>query len=307
MSAWPERTPEPTAGGILDPEILQRLGALELLAREAVEGLRIGRHRSPLRGFSTEFSHHRQYVPGDPLRHLDWRVYARTSRYYLKLYESETDFTAHILLDASSSMEYGSSGVTKLFYAKVLAASLAHMIVRQRDAAGLAVFDSELRGRIEPSSAPGIVGTIAGELARVRAAPRTNVARLLHEFAGRIARRGFVILISDLLDDPAEFARGLDHLRFCGHNVIVFHVLDPWELEFPFEGTLKFDGLEAPDEILTRPRRVREAYLAALRAFLAEVKEACERSRVDYVLADTSKPVDATLSEYLMWRERTAR
>ena len=301
-NVWPGRRSE-----VLDPEILERLGSLELIAREVVEGTRIGLHRSPLRGFSTEFCHHRPYVPGDPVRHLDWRVYARTSRYYLKLYESETDFAAHILLDASSSMDYGSGRVTKLRWAKILAASLAHVIVRQRDSAGLAVFDSELRGLIEPSSAPAVVGIIADRLEKAGGAPRTDVARLLHEFAGRIARRGLVILISDLLGDLDGFARGLDHLRFCGHNVIVFHVLDPFELEFPFDGTLKFKGLEAPAEVLTRPRRIREAYMEALRAFLREAKEACERSRVDYVLAQTSRGVDTVLSEYLIWRERTGR
>lgn len=299
---WPGRRPE-----ILDPEVLERLGSLELIAREIVEGTRIGLHRSPLRGFSTEFSHHRPYVPGDPIRRLDWRVYARTSRYYLKLHESETDFAAHILLDASASMDYGSSGMTKLRYAKILAASLAHLIVRQRDSAGLAVFDSELRSYIEPSSAPGIVGTLAGELEKVTAAPRTDVAALLHDIAERIRPRGVVILISDLLDDPGGFGRGLDHLRFRGHDVIVLNVLDPWEIEFPFDGTLKFKGLEAPDEVLTRPRRIREAYLEALRAFLAEVREACERSRVDYVLAETSRRVDLVLAEYLIRRERMAR
>ena len=290
----------------VDPDVLQRLGSLEMVARYAVEGLRVGLHRSPLRGFSTEFSHHRPYVPGDPARHIDWRVYARTSRYYVKLYEAETDFAAHILLDASSSMEYASGRTTKLRYAKVLAACLAHVIVRQRDAAGLAVFDSALCRFVEPSSAPGIAATIAGELEKVEAAPRTDVARLLHEFADRIARRGIVILISDLLDDVPGFARGLDHLRFRGHDVIVFHVLDPWEMEFPFDGTLKFKGLEAPAELLTRPRRIRDAYLQAFREYLREVRESCERSRVDHVLADTSKPIEGLLTEYLVRRERTA-
>ena len=294
------------ARDLLDPGVLQKLGSLELVARYAVEGLRVGLHRSPLRGFSTEFSHHRPYVSGDPARHIDWRVYARTSRYYLKLYEAETDLAAHILLDASSSMEYGSGRSTKLWYAKVLSACLAHVIVSQRDAAGLAVFDSELGRFVEPSSAPGIVATIAGELQHLVGSPRTDVARLLHEFADRIGRRGIVILISDLLDDTAGFGRGLDHLRFRGHDVIVFHVLDPWEMEFPFDGTLKFKGLEAPAELLTRPRRIREAYLQAFREYLREVRETCERSRVDHVLADTSKPVDVLLTEYLVRRERMA-
>lgn len=286
----------------LDPEILQKLGSLELVAREVVEGIRIGMHKSPLRGFSTEFSHHRPYVPGDALRHIDWRVYARTSRYYLKLYESETDFTASILLDASSSMHYRSGSVSKLEYAKFMAASLAYLIVNQRDSVGLGVFDSELRQYIEPSSTPSIVVTLARELEKVEPVPRTDVAALLHEFARRIPKRGFVLLFSDLLDHTQEFARGLDHLRFRGHNVVVFHLLDPSELSFPFEGTLKFRDLEGPEEILTRPKRIRDAYLEELDRFLKDVRASCERSQVDYVLVDTSRPVDVVLSAYLIQR-----
>lgn len=289
----------------LDPNILRKLGSLELIAREVVEGVRIGMHKSPLRGFSTEFAHHRQYVPGDPPRRLDWRVYARTERYYLKLYEAETDFTAHLLLDASSSMHYHSGVVSKLEYAKYLAASLAHLIVTQRDAVGLAVFDSELRRYVEPSSTITIIRDIAEELEKVEPAPRTNVAALLHEFAERIRRRGFVILFSDLFDHLEEFFKGLDHLRFKGQNVIVFHLLDPYELTFPFDGTCKFKGLEDLQELITRPQRIRDAYLDELTRFLREVKSACDRSQVDYVLVDTSRPVDEVLSAFLMARERT--
>ena len=289
----------------LDPETLQKLGSLELIARAIVEGLRIGMHKSPLRGFSTEFAHHRPYVPGDPPRHLDWRVYARTERYYLKLYEAETDFTAHLLLDASSSMHYRSGAVSKLEYAKYLAASFAHLIVTQRDAVGLAVFDAELRRYIEPSSSLAVVRTIAAELETVEPVPRTDIAALLHEFAERVTRRGFIILFSDLLDRVDEFIRGLDHLRFRGHNVVVFHTLDPFELTFPFDGTCKFRGLEGADELITRPKRIREAYLEELQRFLKQVKGACERSQADYVLVDTSRPVDAVLSAYLLARERT--
>lgn len=289
----------------LDPETLQKIGALELIARTVVEGVRIGMHKSPLRGFSTEFAHHRPYVPGDPIRHLDWRVYARTERYYLKQYEAETDFAAHLLLDASSSMHYRSGKVSKLEYAKYLSASLAHLIVTQRDAAGLVVFDSKLRRYIEPSGSLTIVNTIAEELEKVEPVPRTNIAALLHEFAGRITRRGFVLLFSDLFDHVDEFVRGLDHLRFCGHNVIVFHILDPYELTFPFDGTVKFKGLEDASEILTRPRRIRDAYLEELDKLLRTIRKACDRTQVDYVLVDTSKPVDGVISSYLMARERT--
>ena len=279
--------------------------SLELVAREVVEGLYVGMHKSPLRGFSTEFSYHRQYVPGDELRHLDWRVYGRTQRYYVKLFEAETNFTATLLLDASSSMHYHSGKVSKLEYAKFMAASLAYLCIRQRDSVGLAVFDNELRSYIEPKTTMSVVRTIAEELEKVEGQPRTNISALLHEFANRIPRRGFVILFSDLFDHVPEFIQGLDHLRFEGHNIVVFHVLDPYELSFPFDGSCKFQGLEEDGEVVTQPKRIRQAYLAELRKFTAQIRSACERSHVDYVLVDTSKPVDATLSAYLIGRIRS--
>jgi len=278
---------------------------LELVAREVVEGLHVGMHKSPLKGFSTEFSHHRQYVPGDETRHLDWRVYARTERYYLKLFEAETNFTANLLLDASSSMHFGSHAVTKLEYAKFMAASMAYLCVRQRDSAGLAVFDNQLRSYIEPKTTMGVVRTIAEELEKVEGLPRTNVAAILHEFANRIPRRGFVMLFSDLFDHVAEFVQGIEHLRFKGHNVAVFHVLDPHELQFPYDGSCKFIGLEEDGEVVTQPKRIRAAYLEELRKFLQEIRRACERAHVDYTLVDTSRPVDAVLSGYLIGRIRS--
>jgi len=298
-------SPRPHKLRYLDPETLQRIGPLELVAREVVEGLQVGMHRSPLKGFSTEFSHHRQYVPGDETRHLDWRVYARTGRYYLKLFEAETNFTANLLLDASSSMHFRSGAVSKLEYAKFMAASMAYLCVRQRDSVGLGVFDSELRTYIEPKTTMGVVRTIAEELEKVQGVPRTNVAALLHEFANRIPRRGFVMLFSDLFDHVAEFIQGIDHLRFKGHNVAVFHVLDPAELQFPFDGSCKFLGLEEDGEVVTQPKRIRAAYLEELRKFIQQIRGACERSHVDYVLVDTSKPVDAVLSAYLIGRIRS--
>ena len=305
-STMVESSPPQDRRRYLDPETLQKIGSLELIAREVVEGIRIGVHKSPLRGFSTEFAHHRPYVPGDPIRHLDWRVFARTERYYLKQYEAETDFTAHLLLDASSSMHYRSGKVSKLEYAKYLAASLAYLIVSQRDSAGLAVFDSELKRYIEPLRVHDDHRQHCRRTGEGGAGPpRTNIAGILHEFAGRITRRGFVILISDLLDNVDAFMKGLDHLRFCGHNVIVFQTLDPYELTFPFGGSVKFKGLEEPGELLTRPQRVRQAYLEELDKLLKKIRGSCNRTGVDYVLVDTSKPVDVVISSYLMARNLT--
>ncbi|HLX59712.1 MAG TPA: DUF58 domain-containing protein [Planctomycetota bacterium] len=288
----------------LDPVTLQKLGGLDLVARQVVEGLRVGMHKSPLRGFSTEFAQHRQYVAGDELKHIDWRVYGRTSRYYLKLYEAETNFTANLLLDASRSMHYGSGPVSKLEYAKFMAASLAYLIVEQRDSVGLAVFDSELKQYIAPKSTMSVVRTIAAELEKVMPEPRTNIAALLHEFANRITNRGFVILFSDLLDNVEQFMKGLDHLRYRGHNVIVFHTLDPFELTFPFDGSMKFIGLENDGDVVTQPKRVRAKYLEELQKFLRDVKTSCERRQVDYVLVNTAKPLDEVLSAFLLSRYR---
>ena len=289
----------------LDPEILQRISPLDLVAREVVEGVRVGIHKSPLRGFSTEFAQHRQYVPGDPLRHVDWRVYGRTRRYYIKQYEAETNFTANLLLDASRSMRYASGDMSKLEYAKYMAASLAYLIVQQRDSAGLGVFSDRLQSYVEPRCSHSIVQTIAEELEKVSPEPRTDIAALLHEFARRMKRRGFVMLFSDLFDHVDEFLQGIDHLRFRGHNVTVFHILDPYELTFPFNGTWKFKGLELEPEISTQPKRIRNAYMDELRSFITTIRRACERNHVDYCLVNTARPIDAVLTAYLGGRLHT--
>jgi len=288
----------------LDPVVLQKTKSLELVARQVVEGMRVGHHKSPLKGFSTEFAQHRQYVQGDELKHVDWRVYARTGRYYVKLFEAETNFSANLLLDASRSMHYASGKTSKLEYAKVMAASLAHLIIGQHDSAGLAVFDGALRSYIPPKGTTGIIRTIAEELARTEGVPRTNVGSILHEFARRIPRRGVVILFSDLFDHVDQFIAGINHLRFRGHNVIVFHTLDHHEIEFPFDGTYKFRGLEEDGEIVTQPKRIRAAYLEELKKFVQQLQKACERTQTDYILVDTSRPVEQVLSEYLIGRMR---
>lgn len=286
----------------LDPEIIQKIGSLDLVAREIVEGLRVGIHKSPLHGFSTEFVHHRVYAPGDDLRHLDWRVYGRTERYYVKLFEAETNFEANMLLDASSSMRYASGKISKLDYAKTMLACLSYIIVRQRDSVGLGVFDSALRGYVEPKGAMSILDDISAALDAAGPEPRTNIAAPMHDFALRIRRRGLVMLFSDLFDDLEGFARGLDHLRFSGQSVTVFHVLDPHELTFPFFGTCRFRGLELPEMILTEPRRIRSAYLTELRKFIGSVRDICARSRTHYVLVDTSRPIDEVLTSFLSGR-----
>jgi uncharacterized protein (DUF58 family) len=289
----------------LDPNVLQRLGDLELVAREVVEGLRVGSHRSPLRGFSTEFSHHRQYAPGDAIRDIDWRVYGRTDRYYTKLYDAETNYDCTILMDASASMTYASGAVSKLEYGKFLAASLAYLVLKQRDSVGLSIFDSEVRAYLPPRSAMGVILQIDRLLGNINPAPRTGIAKQLHDIAFMMKRRSFVVLVSDLFADVSDILAGLDHLRFDGHNVVVFHTLDPYELEFPFKGTWRFEGLEEELPLTTQPERIREDYLASLKAYLDALRAGCMGSHVDYMMVDTSRPLDAVLSEFVFRRQST--
>jgi len=288
----------------LDPDVLQKIGSLDVVAGRIVDGLRIGMHKSQIHGSSTEFKHHRAYVPGDNLRNLDWRVYARTRRYYIRLHEAETNFDATLLLDASSSMRFSSHLVSKLDYAKTLAACIAHLIVKQQDSVGMAVFDDRLRTYIEPKSSAGVVRDIARALEHAEAEPRTNVEALLHDFAGRLRRRGIVMIFSDLFDSVEGFTKGLHHLRHSGHSVTVFQVLDPHELRFKIQGARRFKCLEGSGEIITDPGRIRSAYLVELEKYLGAVRNACVKAGADHVLVDTSRPIDETLSNYLIKRQR---
>jgi uncharacterized protein (DUF58 family) len=212
----------------------------------------VGSHRSPLRGFSTEFAHHRQYSPGDAIRDIDWRVFGRTERYYTKLYEAETNFDCHLLIDASASMTYASGKVSKLEYAKFLAAALAYIVLKQRDSVGLSIFDSRC-AHLPPRSTMGMILQIDRLLREAKAAPTNTIAKQLHDIALMMNRRSFVIVISDLLADVDDILAGLDHLRFDGHNVVVLHTLDPYEIEFPVHGHLAFDGLELEEPLTTQP------------------------------------------------------
>lgn len=291
----------------LDSATLAQIGPLEVVVRQIVEGTRIGLHRSPTRGFSTEFTAYRQYVPGDEVRHIDWKSYARTNRYYLKQFEAETNFVANLLIDASQSMTYASGAISKLEYAKYLAASLAYLIVDQRDSAGVGVFDGELQSYIAPKSSRSVLDDISRSLEKATPQPRTNIGAIIHQFAQRMSRRGFVMLFSDMFDNTDEFIGGINHLRFKGHNVIVFHLLDPYELTFPLTGMWKFLGLEGEGEMITQPARVRANYLKELEAFVTKIRSACNRAQVDYVLVNTSDPVEHVLSQYLLQRTELAK
>src|SRR5262245_40960824 len=291
----------------LQPDVLARAQALGLKARGIVEGLRVGDHRSPFRGFSVEFVQHREYVPGDDIRHIDWKSYGRSERYTIKQYQQETNFAGHILLDASRSMLYGEGGANKLEYAKLLTATLTYVVIHQRDSAGLWVFDQHWRERLPVSGQPGHVQTILETLERIEPRETTSIGTLLHDLAVQVRRRGLVFLISDCLDDVEALLAGLQHLRFQGHEVTLFHVLHPDEIEFPFDGMVKFDGLELPQNVLTRPHMIRPAYRRIVQKYLDELRRGCDANRCDYVLLDTTKPMSAALTAYLARRLKTKK
>jgi uncharacterized protein (DUF58 family) len=291
-----------TALNYLDPRTLAQVSGLELQARLVVEGYLSGMHRSPHHGFAVEFAQHREYAPGDDLKHIDWKVYGRTERYYLKQYEQDTNLVCWLLVDASQSMAYGSGPVRKYDYACMAAAGLAYLIVRQSDSVGLAVFDAQVRKFLRPSGQPSHLKDIVRGLGDGPSAAPTRLGPVLHEIAGRARRRGLVMLFSDLFDDVPAIVAGLQHLRYDRHEVVVFHVLDPAEEDFPFEDATLFRGLELPAELLTDPRGLREGYLSELRAFRDELQRGCRGLNIDLVPLRTDQSLGVALARYLALR-----
>lgn len=289
----------------LDPKAISQAEALGLQARFIVEGYMAGEHKSPFRGFAIEFTQHREYVPGDDIRHLDWKVLGRTDRYYLKQYEQETNYVAHVLLDGSESMNYGSGSITKLHYGKMMAACLSYLVLLQRDAVSVGVFDQTMRSFIPRTSNMAMVHNIMGVLAAFQADGETNIAAILHDLAGQLKRKGIVIIISDFLDNEDAVLEGIQHIRFGGSEVVVFHIMDPFELEFPFKGMVEFEGLEKIPKIMARPQEIRKSYLTHLEAFKTRIRAGCERNNCHYVLVNTSHPLHETLTGYLAFRLRT--
>jgi uncharacterized protein (DUF58 family) len=270
-----------------------------------VEGFITGLHKSPYHGFSVEFAEHRQYMPGDEIRHLDWKIFGKTGRYYIKQYEEETNLKSYIVLDASRSMAYASEGqITKIAYASFLVAALSYMMVKQQDAVGLTVFDEAITTYLPPHATRAYLRQILVALENLRAGNRTGAGRSLHQVADRIKRRGLVIVVSDLLDDPDEVISALKHFRHKKNEVIVMHVLDPLERTFAFEGDAMFTDMETADEVMTQPWHVRKAYQRSMGTFLERFKRECRENYVDYVLLDTQTPYDVALVEYLSKRQR---
>jgi uncharacterized protein (DUF58 family) len=296
--------PIPRDRPFLDPAVVARLGTLELKARTIVEGFLSGLHRSPFKGFSVEFAEYRQYIPGDDLSTIDWKVFARSDRYYVKKFEEETNLDAHLMLDVSGSMGYGSTAMTKFEYGACLAASLAYLMNRQRDAVGLTAFDDKIVEMLPVGSRPGHLRNILLTLDRLKLGRETNVSKPLQQIVDSLSKRGMVVLISDLLDDADAVIRGLRHFQYRGNDVIVFQVLDPDEIDFPFERATKFEDLETSEEILAVPRAVRDHYVREMGTLIERYRRELGAAGIDYQLLSTKQPLELALMSYLSTRAR---
>jgi uncharacterized protein (DUF58 family) len=290
----------------MDPTTLAQLGGVELIAREVVEGFIMGLHRSPHRGFSAEFAELRAYQPGDDLRYIDWRMYGRSDRFYVKQFEEETNLRAYLLLDVSASMGWSSSPTlpTKLWYARHLTAALALILLRQGDTVGLVAFHDEVVRRVQPRGGRRQWHELVRQLAVLQAAGRTSAQTALRELASRLRRRGLVIVLSDLLVDPGETRTALRFLRHRGHEVLVFHLLDPGERELPAAAEARFVDPETDEELQVSVADVRSEYRAAVERALAEWQRSLKPHGIEYVVVDTDEPLSLALRAYLRKRER---
>jgi len=293
------------------PEVLSKISRLELRARRVVEGFVSGMHKSPYKGFSVEFANHRPYVPGDDIRHIDWRVYGKADRFFIKEYEEETNLRTHLLLDCSGSMAYpahaGTARMTKWDYAATVAVSLAYLLISQQDAVGLTLFDSDIRERLPISTNYASLYMMAA-VVESHAPSKVSDVRFFQHVAGHVPRRGMVVILSDLLTDIDEIILGLQRMRYAQHDVLVLHVLDHDELEFPFADRTLFEGLEVVDqEVLTDPQALRRSYLDAVQGFIRKLRGVCLDQRIDYALMSTADPLDVALTTFLATRMHRQR
>lgn len=296
----------PATSRLLDPASLARLQGLELRARRIVEGYVAGLHRSPYHGFSNEFAEHREYAPGDDLRYVDWKVFGRSDRFYLKQFEVETNLILYLVLDSSESMQYQGpqSSLSKFTYAQCAAAALAFLALHQRDAVGLTMFDQEIAHFVRPSSSPTQLKQLVQVMEQSTAARKTRTGPIFHELAERLGRRGLVVILSDLFDDVEPLLAGLKHLRHRKHDVILFHIMDPAEVDFPFQQVTMFKGLEALGNVVADPRGLQAAYQHEVQNFIKQIRAGCRDHQIDYLLARTDQPVDAVLTAFLSARKK---
>jgi uncharacterized protein (DUF58 family) len=305
----PDMRETSTQGGnqnYLDPKVLDRIDKLELRARLIVEGFVSGMHKSPYRGFSIEFAQHREYVPGDDIRFVDWKVFAKSDRVYIKEFEEETNLKAHLFVDSSESMAYGAQR-SKFNYGATMAAALAFLILRQRDSIGLNLFDEEIETQLPPSTSRAQLGKIAHALEEAKPQGKTRIGKALHEMAERLGKKGLVILISDFFDDPEAISSGLRHLRHRGHDVLLFHIMDREEVEFPFERMTLFEGMESLPELLVDPKALRDAYLQEVKKHEETLRKSCLRMKIDYKRVISDEALDVVLSTYLARRDALSK
>lgn len=293
----------------LDPRTLAKIKGLHLRARHIVEGYVSGLHRSPFHGFSIEFAEHREYAPGDDLRHVDWKVFGRTDKYYVKQYDDETNLVCQLVLDVSESMCYRGprTAMSKLDYARTLAAALAWLVLQQQDAVGLVTFDQQIRSQVRPSSNPSHLQQLFQVLENVKPEAKTKAGAIFHELAERMNKRSVVIVLSDLFDDVESLMAGLKHFRHRRHDVIVFHILDPQEIDFAFGRPTVFRGYEQYPHVMADPRSLRRAYLREFQDYLSKVRIGCRRDGLDYQEMRTDRPFDVALTGYLSSRAMRVR
>lgn len=289
----------------LQPDTVSKLKGLELRARMVVEGFITGLHRSPYHGFSVEFAEHRQYMPGDNIKDIDWKVLAKTDRYYIKQYEEETNLKGYLLLDCSRSMAYSSDNrLSKFDYAGLLCGALSYMMLRQRDAVGLVTYDDKIRRYIPPRSRSGHLHVLLNEISSQRPSDKTDISNALHQMAEQIKRRGLIVILSDLLDEPQKIISGLRHFRYYKHEIIVFHILDPRERDFNFGSEAIFKDMETGEEISTLPYQIKKDFSKQVASFVDEISSACRQANIDYHQIDTSMSFDRALYAFLGKRER---
>ena len=291
----------------LHPETIARISQLDLRAKQAVTGFISGMHRSPFFGHSVEFVQHRDYTPGDDVRHLDWKVWSKTDKFYIKQYEAETNLRCQLVVDVSASMQYGTGPLNKYSYASTVAASLAYMLLHQQDAVGLITFDDDVRQVVPSRSAHNHLDAILKALDVSRPREKTNIERIIRRVAENIPNRSMVVMISDVFVNREEFFRGIEMLRHGRHDILMFHIMDEDELTFPFAGTTRFEDLEGPDAVVCDPRALRQGYVEVVEEYLTEVRRGCSRKGIDYQLISTKDYLDAALSKFLHHREAMAK
>jgi len=286
----------------MNPEIINKIDNLSLRARLVVEGFIIGMHKSPYHGFSVEFSEHRPYGYGDEIKFIDWKLWGKTDRFYIKQFEEETNLKCNLILDKSSSMDFGSHNITKFEYSKSLAAALSYLMIKQQDAIGLTTFDDKINVSIKPKSKISHLNLLLKTMHNSNIGGETNISNLLHGLAESIHKRGLIVLISDLLDDESEVVKGLRHFRYKGHEVIIFHIIDPKEKDLNYTENINFIDIENNNTLMADPRIIKEKYNKAFNSFCEYYKSECLRNKIDYVPIITNESLDKSLMQYFIKR-----